>query len=262
MPALNPLVTMVETPPIPEAHAWAARYDGAHGPALDLCQAVPGYPPHPRNPGPPRRSRLRAQQRQIRPHQRRPRAPRNLRRRPLHHLRRQHRPRPNRHNSRLQPGLLPRHADPRPRRRRRPPPAPLVLEPPADLHHAGHRAPPAALPPRRRLRPRPGRRRPPHRRPHPRHRPDHAQQPHRRRLSAGRDRRLPRPLPTPRHLAHPGRDLPRLPAGRSGHAPTTCSRTPAGTRQSSSSTASRRPTASPARAWAPSPPLPLSSCSS
>src|SRR5438309_8624709 len=47
MPALNPLVTMVESPPIPEAHASAARYDGAHGPALDLCQAVPGYPPHP-----------------------------------------------------------------------------------------------------------------------------------------------------------------------------------------------------------------------
>ena len=47
MPALNELVTGVETPPIPEAHAWAARYMGAHGPALDLCQAVPGYPPHP-----------------------------------------------------------------------------------------------------------------------------------------------------------------------------------------------------------------------
>ena len=47
MPALNSLVTRIEPPPIPEAHAWAARYDGAHGPALDLCQAVPGYPPHP-----------------------------------------------------------------------------------------------------------------------------------------------------------------------------------------------------------------------
>ena len=47
MPALNPLVTQVETPPIPEAHAWAARYDGALGPALDLCQAVPGYAPDP-----------------------------------------------------------------------------------------------------------------------------------------------------------------------------------------------------------------------
>jgi len=47
MPALNPLVTRVEVPPIPEAHAWAARYDGSRGPALDLCQAVPGYAPHP-----------------------------------------------------------------------------------------------------------------------------------------------------------------------------------------------------------------------
>ena len=43
MPDLNPLLTRVEPPPIPLAHAWAARYDGAHGAALDLCQAVPGW---------------------------------------------------------------------------------------------------------------------------------------------------------------------------------------------------------------------------
>jgi len=47
MPALNPWVTSVEVPPIPAAHGWAARYDGSCGPMLDLCQAVPGYPPHP-----------------------------------------------------------------------------------------------------------------------------------------------------------------------------------------------------------------------
>ena len=47
MPALNPLLTRVEVPPIPQAHAWAARYDGAHGKSLDLCQAVPGWAPHP-----------------------------------------------------------------------------------------------------------------------------------------------------------------------------------------------------------------------
>ncbi len=47
MPPLNPLVTRIETPPIPEAHAWGSRYDGRLGPALDLCQAVPGYAPHP-----------------------------------------------------------------------------------------------------------------------------------------------------------------------------------------------------------------------
>jgi aspartate/methionine/tyrosine aminotransferase len=47
MPTLNPLLTRVEVPPIPQAHAWAARYDGAHGKALDLCQAVPGWAPHP-----------------------------------------------------------------------------------------------------------------------------------------------------------------------------------------------------------------------
>jgi len=40
-------VAAVDPPPIPAAHGWAARYDGAVGPMLDLCQAVPGYPPHP-----------------------------------------------------------------------------------------------------------------------------------------------------------------------------------------------------------------------
>jgi aspartate/methionine/tyrosine aminotransferase len=34
-------------PPIPAARAWAARYAGGAGPALDLTQAVPGYPPPP-----------------------------------------------------------------------------------------------------------------------------------------------------------------------------------------------------------------------
>jgi len=45
-PTLNPSVTGVIAPPIPAAHGWAARYDGSWGPMLDLCQAVPGYPPH------------------------------------------------------------------------------------------------------------------------------------------------------------------------------------------------------------------------
>lgn len=47
MPTLNPLVTAIVPPPIPEAHGWAQRYDGAYGPMLDLCQAVPDYPPAP-----------------------------------------------------------------------------------------------------------------------------------------------------------------------------------------------------------------------
>jgi len=47
MPALNPWLADVAAPPIPAAHGWAARYDGSCGPMLDLCQAVPGYPPHP-----------------------------------------------------------------------------------------------------------------------------------------------------------------------------------------------------------------------
>jgi len=47
MPTLNPNVTTIDLPPIMAAHTWARRYDGHHGPAIDLCQAVPGYAPHP-----------------------------------------------------------------------------------------------------------------------------------------------------------------------------------------------------------------------
>lgn len=32
-------------PPIPEVQQWAAGYNGARGPLIDLSQAVPGYPP-------------------------------------------------------------------------------------------------------------------------------------------------------------------------------------------------------------------------
>ncbi|MBV9076731.1 MAG: aminotransferase [Methylobacteriaceae bacterium] len=44
---LNPDVLGVAAPPIPEARRWAERYGGRLGPAIDLTQAVPGYPPHP-----------------------------------------------------------------------------------------------------------------------------------------------------------------------------------------------------------------------
>lgn len=47
MPLINPLVAGIETPPIPQAHAWAARYDGRLGKPMDMCQAVPGWLPHP-----------------------------------------------------------------------------------------------------------------------------------------------------------------------------------------------------------------------
>ncbi len=43
----SPLVRATGAPPIPAARAWAARYRGQAGPAIDLTQAVPGYPPHP-----------------------------------------------------------------------------------------------------------------------------------------------------------------------------------------------------------------------
>ena len=44
---LNPFLISTAAPPIPEAKAWAAGYDGSAGPLIDLSQAVPGYPPHP-----------------------------------------------------------------------------------------------------------------------------------------------------------------------------------------------------------------------
>jgi aspartate/methionine/tyrosine aminotransferase len=40
-------IRATDAPPIPAARTWAARYDGRAGPALDLTQAVPGYPPPP-----------------------------------------------------------------------------------------------------------------------------------------------------------------------------------------------------------------------
>lgn len=42
---LNPLLLATAAPPIPEAKAWTAAYDGSAGPLIDLSQAVPGYPP-------------------------------------------------------------------------------------------------------------------------------------------------------------------------------------------------------------------------
>jgi aspartate/methionine/tyrosine aminotransferase len=45
--SLSPRLRATAAPPIPAARAWAARYDGRAGPALDLTQAVPGYPPPP-----------------------------------------------------------------------------------------------------------------------------------------------------------------------------------------------------------------------
>jgi aspartate/methionine/tyrosine aminotransferase len=43
--ALNPDVIDTASPPIPEAKAWAASYEGGFGPLIDLSQAVPGLPP-------------------------------------------------------------------------------------------------------------------------------------------------------------------------------------------------------------------------
>ncbi|MDH4289027.1 MAG: aminotransferase [Aquincola sp.] len=48
MPRFNPLVASLSTPPIPSIQRWAQAYDASLGPLIDLSQAVPGYPPHPR----------------------------------------------------------------------------------------------------------------------------------------------------------------------------------------------------------------------
>jgi len=47
MAAVNPLLLDTGTPPIPEIQAWGALYDGASGPLMNLCQAVPSHPPAP-----------------------------------------------------------------------------------------------------------------------------------------------------------------------------------------------------------------------
>ena len=44
---LNPHLLDTGSPPIPEIQACGARYDGSRGPLLNLCQAVPAYPPPP-----------------------------------------------------------------------------------------------------------------------------------------------------------------------------------------------------------------------
>jgi aspartate/methionine/tyrosine aminotransferase len=46
-PRLSSTIARTDAPPIPAARAWAGRYRGEAGPAIDLTQAVPGYPPHP-----------------------------------------------------------------------------------------------------------------------------------------------------------------------------------------------------------------------
>lgn len=46
-PPANQCVVDTGTPPIPEARAWLAAYDGRAGDALNLSQAAPGTPPPP-----------------------------------------------------------------------------------------------------------------------------------------------------------------------------------------------------------------------
>jgi aspartate/methionine/tyrosine aminotransferase len=48
LPVFNPLVKSIQPPPVPSVQAWARAYDGSQGPLIDLSQAVPGYPAHPK----------------------------------------------------------------------------------------------------------------------------------------------------------------------------------------------------------------------
>ncbi len=43
----NPAITQLTAPPVAIVQNWINAYDNAHGPLIDLSQAVPGYPPHP-----------------------------------------------------------------------------------------------------------------------------------------------------------------------------------------------------------------------
>ena len=47
VPRPNSLVVSADIPPIPRVQAWGQAYTGERGPLMDLCQAVPGYPPNP-----------------------------------------------------------------------------------------------------------------------------------------------------------------------------------------------------------------------
>ena len=46
-PRVNPLLSGLDAPPIPEARGWARAYDGRVGGLVDLSQAAPGAPPPP-----------------------------------------------------------------------------------------------------------------------------------------------------------------------------------------------------------------------
>ncbi|WP_376099481.1 aminotransferase [Roseomonas sp. CCTCC AB2023176] len=45
MPPLSASLLDTASPPIPEVQAWGRAYDGSCGPLMNLCQAVPAYPP-------------------------------------------------------------------------------------------------------------------------------------------------------------------------------------------------------------------------
>ena len=45
---INPNIKNISEPPIPLAISWSNEYDGRYGELIDMSQAVPSYPPHPK----------------------------------------------------------------------------------------------------------------------------------------------------------------------------------------------------------------------
>ena len=45
---INPNIKNISEPPIPLAISWSSEYDRRYGELIDMSQAVPSYPPHPK----------------------------------------------------------------------------------------------------------------------------------------------------------------------------------------------------------------------
>ena len=45
---INPNIKNISEPPIPLAISWSNEYDRRYGELIDMSQAVPSYPPHPK----------------------------------------------------------------------------------------------------------------------------------------------------------------------------------------------------------------------